>query len=75
MSAVLLPAFPPHQSRVLDEKADLDQKRERLATFIGGDSFKHVPAAERTRMIEQYGVMTRYSNILRERIAAFPIVG
>lgn len=64
----------PHQERVMDEKNQLDEKREKLATFIGGDGFKHIPAEERARLIEQYGVMTRYSNILRERIRAFPIV-
>lgn len=65
----------PHQDRIVVERNELDERREKLATFIGADNFKHVPAAERSRMIEQYGVMTRYSAILRERIAAFPVLG
>ena len=61
----------PHQERVLTEKKELDEKREKLGVFLKGDHFRKLPPAERARLEEQAIVMRRYSEILNERIGAF----
>ncbi len=61
----------PHQQRVIDEKSELDAKREKLTAFTFTDTFEALPADERSRLNRQHSVMTEYSAILGERIAAF----
>ncbi len=61
----------PHQQRVVDEKKELDDKREKLLTFINGSVFRNLNQAEKDRLITQYGVMGIYSEILHQRIRAF----
>jgi hypothetical protein len=61
----------PHQQQVIDEKAELDEKRTKLATFREGELFASLPAEEQERLIRQHSCMTEYSEILGERIAAF----
>lgn len=63
--------MPPHQQRVIDEKADLDGKRDRLAVFFLGPVFAKLDNAEQERLGKQYLVLTEYSDILSQRIAAF----
>lgn len=65
--------IPPHQQRVLDEKAELDSKLEKLSAFISSDKFTSIvsDAAERERLVCQEETMRDYSGILGERIAAF----
>jgi len=60
-----------HQQRVIDEKAALDEKCQKLSTFIKGDIFVNLPTAEQERLGKQIKVMDEYSYILGERIAAF----
>ena len=60
------------QQRVVDEKAELDDKLAKLVKFIeGSDIFKTIPEAEQTRLVRQAGFMRQYSDVLKERIAAF----
>jgi crAss001_48 related protein len=61
----------PHQERVVAEKKELDDKREKLGAFIEGAVFDSLPQPERDRLMRQAVVMTTYSDILGERIAAF----
>jgi len=66
----------PFQQRVVDEKSALDEKLSRLRVFIGSDcpastTFLELPREEQNRMIAQCRVMTEYSSILGDRIAAF----
>lgn len=62
----------PHQQRVVDEKAELDDKATKLSSFIGTNPmFESLDAAEQERMREQCEVMWQYSEILKARIAAF----
>lgn len=63
--------MPPHQSRVLQEKVELDEKIGKLRSFIDGPIFERLPDAERKRLLAQGAVMDDYSMILGERIAAF----
>ena len=60
-----------YQTRVVEEKAALDEKVEKLAAFVGTERFCALPEAEQLRMIRQRNVMVDYSGILGERIAAF----
>ena len=65
------PVMQPHQQRVVDEKTDLDAKRDRLRSFVGGDTYRTLDQAEQSRLNRQLEAMTLYSNILEERITAF----
>ena len=61
----------PHQQRVVDEKSELDEKRERLLAFFGTDLFRGLDQAEKDRLRTQHSVMGVYSRVLHQRIAAF----
>lgn len=61
----------PHQERVVVEKNELDDKREKLGAFIEGTLYQGLPEAERNRLAHQAIAMATYSTILGERIAAF----
>ncbi len=66
------PDGPDHQQRVIQEKADLDEKLEKLIKFIGYNPlFSSLPAAEKERLIRQRKIMLDLSDVLNERIAAF----
>lgn len=59
------------QIRVVQEKDELDAKREKLGTFKNTDAFARLPWQEQERLNTQGHLMTMYSAILGERIAAF----
>lgn len=63
----------PHQQRVIDEKTELDTKIQALIKFINGDNpvFKSLDNEEQDRLVDQLEIMSDYSDILAERIAAF----
>ena len=61
----------PHQQRVVDEKTELDSKREKLGEFKNMDAFARLPWQEQERLNTQAHIMTMYSAVLGERIAAF----
>lgn len=62
----------PHQQRVVDEKHDLDEKLSKLDHFFGTAIFAVLPYDEKARMQRQAKHMAAYSDVLGERIAAFP---
>lgn len=61
----------PHQQRVVDEKAELDEKRSKLDFFLRTMTFKDLSQDEAGRLLRQSKCMGTYSEILGERIAAF----
>ncbi len=61
----------PHQERVVTEKKELDEKLEKLKTFLNGKTFQTLPEDEQSRLRIQSNLMRQYSDILGERIAAF----
>lgn len=68
------PKLEAHQQRVVDEKAENDERLSKLNYFINHNPTFHSKAlidAERIRLRRQAVVMTELSNILGERIAAF----
>ncbi len=61
-----------HQQRVIDEKAELDSKLEKLNTFINvSDTFNHLDSEDQELLEDQANCMAEYSAILRARIARF----
>jgi len=64
-------SLQPHQQRVVDERADLDDKRSKLNGFFDSTVFSGLPKDEQSRLWRQIEVMDDYSRILGERIAAF----
>jgi hypothetical protein len=64
--------YAPHQQRVVDEKAELNEKLGKLHDFIQDNPiFKTLPEDEQKRLQRQDLVMAEYSQILGERIEAF----
>lgn len=63
----------PHQQRVVDERNELVSKMAKLYDFIdeANPIFSKLDDAERDRLVRQHGHMTRYAEVLDERIAAF----
>lgn len=61
----------PHQQRVVDEKAALDENLGKLLTFHSTTVFSALDDAEQNRLVRQSVAMDDYSKILGERIAAF----
>lgn len=61
-----------YQKRVVEEKAELDEKLSKLTDFVRSDFFsEEVNALEQARLVNQRKAMQSYSDILGERIAAF----
>lgn len=60
-----------YQQRVIDEKAELDARRVKLMAFKDKDNFAALPSREQELLNTQSHVMTMYSAVLGERIAAF----
>lgn len=61
----------PHQQRVVDEKAELDDKISKLTTFTGGDIFKSIHQEDQDLLIDQLSLMAKYSQVLEKRISRF----
>jgi len=61
--------------RVIEEKAELDAKRERLTAFISSPMFTKLPTEECNRLRLQQITMDNYSIILGDRIKASPLAG
>ena len=60
------------QTRVVDEKTELDEKIGKLNDFLAMNPvYQALPNAEQARLLRQITVMREYSDILGERIAAF----
>lgn len=62
----------PHQQRVVVERAELEDRLDKLSDFLATPIFDSLPEAEQERLVRQSGVMVQLSDVLAERIAAFP---
>lgn len=60
-----------HQKRVVAEKEELDGRLTKLIAFLDTEIFAKLDAAEQDRLRRQSAIMTDYSVVLGERIAAF----
>lgn len=63
--------LPPHQQRVVGEKAVLSDKLEKLLAFFQTEIFADLPDAEKSRLRNQARFMDGYSAVLAERIEVF----
>lgn len=61
----------PHQQRVVDEKSELDLKREKLTAFYSTSLFHGLAESDQSLLLQQGVAMRTYSEILGKRIAAF----
>ena len=61
----------PHQQRVVEERAELEDKLGKLQTFILSERFVSVPDDEQGRMVLQHHIMNALALVLEQRIAAF----
>lgn len=62
----------PHQQRVIDEKAELEDRLLKLQQFIcKSPVFESLSGAEKELLREQAQVMDQYNDILKERIELF----
>lgn len=60
-----------YQQRVVEEKAELDERITKLFAFIGSGDYVELATDERMRLQRQLSHMMSYRDILGERIAAF----
>ena len=60
-----------YQQRVVDEKIELDEKRQKLTAFYSTPMFHSLPESEQSRLLRQGVAMRTYSEILGERIEEF----
>ncbi len=60
-----------YQKRVVEEREELEGKIERLYAFLGSASAVNTGAKEIRRLRLQVDYMASYSEVLRDRIAAF----
>lgn len=62
----------PHEERVVQEKADLDEKLVKLRAFLGDEQkFAAIPAEDQWLLRMQLDAMDQYSRTLGLRIARF----
>lgn len=64
-------ALPDYQQRVLEEKNELQGRCDRLAGFMGGQSFMLMGPDERCRLQAQFLHMCAYLAVIKERIRHF----
>lgn len=60
-----------YQERVIAEKAELDEKIEKLRAFFTTPLYGGLDSAEQDRLSRQFGFMCSYSAVLEERVSAF----
>lgn len=65
----------PYQQRVVDEKADLDAKLQRLNGFFDTDTFAKLDPTDQELMERQASFMQGYSDVLGMRINRFTTQG
>lgn len=61
----------PYERRVVEEKEELDARREKLGIFKNTGVFAELPWQEQELLNTQAHIMTMYSAVLGERIEAF----
>ena len=57
------------KSRLLEEKAQLDERLSKIESFQQGAGFSSIPIVQQTLLNIQQKAMATYSQILAERIA------
>lgn len=61
-----------YQQRVIDELAQLNEKRDKLRGFIQNPKkFNELDEEDQSLLVGQFNLMTQYADILKRRIARF----
>ena len=60
-----------YQKRVIEEKAQLEEKHTKLILFTESLEFEHLNRSEQLLLMKQDIIMELYSEVLAERIASF----
>lgn len=60
-----------YQQRVVNEESELTDKLNKLTAFFETDRYKALHDAEQERMYRQSQHMSKYRDVLLERIQAF----
>ena len=55
--------------KIEDEHRELVIKLDKLTYFIGTNTFDNIEISEKKILLVQQAIMTRYGNILRDRLA------
>ncbi len=71
MIKVEKPVMQNWQKRVVEEKAELDERIEKLYAFIESPKFKTISTSHAVALKDQAAAMLNYSAILGRRIAMF----
>lgn len=58
----------PFIQRIVDEKAQLDERAGKLGDFVKSEKFHSLDSEMQSLIVEQYDVMKRYSVILGKRL-------
>lgn len=58
----------PFIQRIVDEKAELDERVGKLGDFVKSEKFHSLDSEMQSLMVEQYDGMKRYSVILGKRL-------
>ena len=56
------------KQRLINEKTELDEKREKLLAFVRTEGFKKIHPAQMSLLFIQATAMLTYSQVLSERI-------
>lgn len=62
---------PDWQVRVIEEKAQLDERRGRLDLFIGSGTYARIEDEDRALLLTQAELMKELSRVLGDRIKRF----
>lgn len=68
---VQLPAFKPHEVRLLGELSQMKSRCDRLAQFLGDGSASKLDQYERDLLQEQLSIMSSYVVVLKARVRLF----
>ena len=60
-----------YQERVVQEKIELDQKKNALSDYMHGDFYANLPAVDQGLLMVQLEFMKGYSDTLARRIDLF----
>jgi hypothetical protein len=61
----------PYQMRVMNEVEELRVKMDKLRQFVQSSKFDQLPIDEQKRLLRQSLLMSKYADVLDDRIAHF----
>lgn len=64
-------ALTDWQARVLQERAELEERRTGIEAFIASDAFHRISLVEQDLLLAQAQAMMVYSHILTKRVGTF----